>query len=311
MGKIPRGVLTPAEWLPGDQDAMHRVRETGTSAVYEKEYVTPDGRRVPVILGVASLGFEPLHGIAIVLDNTERKRVERDLQATNRKLAVANADLSQFAFAASHDLQEPLRQVSTYSQLLVRSADQNVSPDMAMFQRFILQGTTRMRNLLEDLLAYTETSSNVEQPAEPVMLAEALAEALQNLSQVVRETNATIRVVELPAIRGHKTHFVQLFQNLVSNAVKYRSPDRSPEIRISAECEGDEWIFSVVDNGIGIAPEYHKRIFGVFKRLHGKEIPGTGIGLAICQKVVERYGGRIWVESEPGRGSAFRFSLPA
>ena len=310
LGQIPRNELTPADWLPGDEAAMQRVLATGTSGVYEKEYIRRDGTRVPVILGVAQLGADPVHGVAFVVDNTERKRAEQALHETNRKLARANEDLSQFAFAASHDLQEPLRQVTSYVQLLLRSLPGGAETEFGLFQNFIVQGTLRMQNLLDDLLAYTETGAKLDVPDEIVDTRRALAEALENIRQAIDASGAQVEVGGLPAVKGHDMHFVQLFQNLVGNAIKYRKPDEAPVIRISARRAAAEWVFSIEDNGIGISPEYHTKVFGVFKRLHGKSIPGTGIGLAICQKVVERYGGRIWVESEEGKGAAFRFTLP-
>ena len=165
-----------------------------------------------------------------------------------------------------------------------------------------------MRNLLSDLLAYTEVSETQE-PARPVSLNVVLQKALENCKGAIEESKAVVESDELPEAVGYEPHFVQLFQNLIGNAIKYRS-EKPPHITISSRQSGGDWLFVLKDNGIGIAPEYHKHVFGVFKRLHGSHIPGTGIGLAICQRVTERYGGKIWVESQVGNGSAFHFTLP-
>ena len=168
-----------------------------------------------------------------------------------------------------------------------------------------------MTLLLHDLLAYTEASREPDAPAHSVDMNEVLRRSLSNLAQAIEESGAVIESGALPPVRGRETPLIQLFQNLVGNAIKYRTPERPPRIRIEAERTGSMWEFAVRDNGVGIAPVYHRQVFGVFKRLHGREIPGTGIGLAICQRVVERAGGRIWVESEPNAGATFRFTLPA
>jgi light-regulated signal transduction histidine kinase (bacteriophytochrome) len=168
-----------------------------------------------------------------------------------------------------------------------------------------------MEMLIRDLLAYTQISK-VEAPLENSDANEALIATLSNLEAAIKESGAEITYDSLPAAPVHSTHLQQLFQNLIGNAIKYRSPDRRPIVHVGAERQGRQWVFSVRDNGIGIEPEYKERIFGLFKRLHtGDEYSGTGIGLAICQRIVERYHGRIWVESEPGQGSTFRFTIPA
>jgi light-regulated signal transduction histidine kinase (bacteriophytochrome) len=178
------------------------------------------------------------------------------------------------------------------------------------FVQFLRNGATRLEALVRDLLAYTQ-ASKLEKPLEKRDAAEALNAALANLARAISETGATITAEPLSSLSVHHTHLEQLFQNLIGNAIKYRSPERSPVVRVTAERQGAHWIFAVSDNGIGIDPEYKEKIFGLFKRLHTNEqYSGTGIGLAICQRIVDRYHGRIWVESEPGRGSTFRFTLP-
>jgi PAS domain S-box-containing protein len=255
--------------------------------------------------------------VAHISDITELKRaqaevvrVNADLQKTNERLARSNQDLERFAFAASHDLQEPLRMIATYAQLLVRTYPDRFDGDAAQFVRNIVDSATRMRGLLADLLAYSEIGQDGDEPGGTVDLNDALETAKQNLSVSIEEAGALIESDPLPVVSGQSGQFVQLFQNLVGNAIKYRS-EAPPRIRVSCERIGGEYRFGVADNGIGIDPEYHKQIFTMFKRLHGKKIPGTGIGLAICQRVVERHGGRIWVESQSGLGATFYFTLPA
>ena len=234
-------------------------------------------------------------------DIHEEKRIEEELRRLNE-------DLNQFAFAASHDLLEPLRMISSYSELLVETSRDQVSEEASMCVNYIAQGTQRMRALLADLLSFTEVGGG-EAALEPVDLELVLRTVKQNLQAAMSESGTVLSHGSLPTVVGRQVHFVQLFQNLVSNAIKYRGHS-SPVVHISAESRHGEWLFTVADNGRGIAPEYHEQVFGVFKRLHGKDIPGTGIGLAICQRVVERRGGRIWVESEAGHGAKFCFTLP-
>ncbi len=241
--------------------------------------------------------------------NSELGRMAEELRGSNAALQRANEDLQQFAFAASHDLQEPLRMIATYSRLLVDSYRGQLSEEAELCVNFISRGTARMRELLSDLLAYTQLNDQQADEAW-VDLNAVLRKALENLSAAIDETGAVIDIGRLPTVRGHEAHFLQLFQNLLGNAIKYRGAD-APKIRIAAARDGRSWKLSVSDNGIGIAPEHHDRVFGVFKRLHGKKIPGTGIGLAICQRVVERYGGRIWIESALGQGATFHFTIPA
>lgn len=234
-------------------------------------------------------------------DIHEEKRIEEELRRLNE-------DLNQFAFAASHDLLEPLRMITSYSELLVETSRDRVSEEVSMCVDYIAQGTQRMRALLADLLSFTEVGGT-EAALEPIDLEIVLDTVKQNLQTALSESGTVLTHGPLPTVVGRQVHFVQLFQNLVGNAIKYRG-QRSPAVHISAEQRHGEWLFAVADNGRGIAPEYHEQVFGVFKRLHGKEIPGTGIGLAICQRVVERRGGRIWVESEPEHGAKFCFTLP-
>ena len=232
--------------------------------------------------------------------------------AANEALLRANADLEQFAYAASHDLQEPLRIISIYSQLLQRRHGQNLGSDGKELLDTLIQSANRITRLVADLLSYTKIE-NVEFTSPTTVDAnEVLYEVRQALAESTASVDAVITSEHLAPVRVHRTHLVQLVQNLVSNALKYHSPDRRPDIHIRSVPAGERMVeLQIQDNGIGIAPEYHERIFGVFKRLHAGNVSGTGIGLAICRKVVQYYGGAIWVESEAGIGSTFHITLPA
>ena len=286
----------------------------------EKRYIRGDGSTVWVNLTVSLLrdhSGAPVHYVSVIEDITPRKRAEEalrnrgeELRAANAALARSNDDLKRFAFAASHDLQEPLRMITLYSQLLIRSYPGEFDERAGTFVASIVDGTKRMRELLTDLLAYTQLGSNPPEPLEMVDLNAVLADVKANLMASIEESGASITAEELPTLYAHRGHFTSLFQNLIGNAIKYRS-EMPLRINVSMKRNGSDWQFAVSDNGIGIDPQYHQHIFEVFKRLHDRSIPGTGIGLPICKRVVERYGGRMWVESCEGQGATFFFSLPA
>ncbi len=231
------------------------------------------------------------------------------LQRSNDSLARSNDDLERFAFVASHDLQEPLRMMTVYSQLLVRAFPGRHNGEVSQYVEYLVGGARRMRELLADLLAYAEFGARGELPVASTDLNLVLDKVTQNLKASIDESGAAITVERLPVVNVHEGHFVALFQNLIGNAIKYRS-GAQPQVRISVEQSDGHLRFAVADNGIGIDREYLEKIFVPFKRLHGGDIPGSGIGLAICQRVIERYGGRIWAESEAGRGATFIFTLP-
>lgn len=240
---------------------------------------------------------------------SELAKANASLHAHVNELLRANADLQQFAYSASHDLQEPLRMVSIFTQLLQKKFEGQLGEEADEYILHAVNGALRMETLIHGLRSYI-TVSVTSAPPEPVDSAVVLRHSLDNLDGRIGEAGASVEFHSLPVIRIHKIHLQQLFQNILSNAIKYRSHD-APHIRISARNDGDCWIFAVQDNGIGIKPEYAEHIFGVFKRLHGQEeYEGIGIGLAICKKIVERYGGQIWVESELGKGSSFYFTIP-
>lgn len=233
------------------------------------------------------------------------------LKGTNERLRRANFELQQFAYTASHDLQEPLRNIAVYSEMVNRRYAQALDEDGREFLGFVTAGAKRMEMLIKDLLSYTQITSAPDTDEEQTDAATALTAAVSNLAETIRETGAEITHGELPVLRIRETELQRLLQNLIGNGIKYRRAEEPPRIHIWAEREGDLWRLAVRDNGIGIAPEYRETVFGMFKRLHGDgKYPGTGIGLAICHKIAERHGGRIWVESETGRGSTFFFTLP-
>jgi light-regulated signal transduction histidine kinase (bacteriophytochrome) len=240
----------------------------------------------------------------------ELQQANAALREANESLRRANSDLQQFAFSASHDLQEPLRTVSIYSQLLGRRYAEHFDEAGLTFLGYLTSSAKRMASLVQDLLTYTRTGQEAELGGEIADAGEALQAALGGLSASINESAAEVTHVPLPRVPMRSVHLQQIFQNLVGNAIKYRGAE-APRIYVSCQQQESKWVFSVRDNGIGIDPAYKERIFGIFKRLHtADQYSGTGIGLAICKRIVERYGGSIWVESEAGEGATFFFAIP-
>ncbi len=232
-----------------------------------------------------------------------------ELKQTAEQLLRSNQELEQFAYVASHDLQEPLRVVVGYVQLLERRYKDRLDADADQFIHYIVDGVTRMQQLITDLLNYSRIGTRGK-PFQPTDVRKVLDRALANLQKVVEESGAMITCDSLPSVQGDEIQLVQLFQNLIGNGIKFRG-ERPPEIDVSARRDGDHWVFAVRDNGIGIERQYWEQIFVIFRRLHTRQkYAGTGIGLAICKRIVERHGGRIWLDSQPGQGTTFYFTLP-
>jgi two-component system, sensor histidine kinase and response regulator len=231
------------------------------------------------------------------------------LRARETELLQANQELEQFAYAASHDLQEPLRTITAYTQLLLRRNEGRLEPESEDFATLITNAAARMQRLISDMLAYSQ-STHADPVAQPVDLNAVLAAARLNLSQSLLETGAALEAGILPVVLGEETQLVAVFQNLLSNSLKYRDKHRTPVLTVTAEDRGNEWVIAVGDNGIGFEPLYAQRIFGLFKRLHSQnEYDGTGVGLSIVQRIIERHGGQVWAEGRKGEGATFYFTM--
>ncbi len=277
-----------------------------------------DGQQFSVLCSACPLwsaGDELLGCVITLTDITERKRAEQKLAHQAEELLHANSDLRQFAHSASHDLREPLRQLAVFNELLQEKYRDQLGPEAAALIQHSVEAAHRMEALLKGLLEYTQAADATQDgngPAatdEIVDANEIVGKTLATFEGRIQDAAAVLECETLPRLRVHEVHLTQLFQNLIGNALKYRK-DKPPDIRIAAEPDGAMWKISVTDNGIGIERDYQQQIFGLFQRLHSGKYAGSGIGLAICQKIVQRYGGRIWVESEPGCGSKFTFTLP-
>jgi PAS domain S-box-containing protein len=270
-----------------------------------------DGSDFPIEIMLSPLeNAEGTLVTAAIRNITERKRSEVRLVNTVGELKRSNDELQQFAYVASHDLQEPLRMVASYTQLLSQRYKGRLDSDADEFIAYAVDGSNRMQALIRDLLTYSRAGTNGK-ALQQISSGNALKEALTNLRATIEESGAVVTQDSLPAVTMDEAQLTQVFQNLVGNAVKYRTAE-APRVHVSAASNGShEWIFSVKDNGLGIDPQYFQRIFVIFQRLHGREeFKGTGIGLSICKKIVERLGGKIWVESQPEKGSTFYFNLP-
>jgi PAS domain S-box-containing protein len=302
---------------PDDRDMINKMRpalyEGGIDAIrIEKRYLRKDGSTVWAASTVTverNAAGEPLHEIAIYEDVSARKAAEEALRAAHDELARSNAELEQFAYVASHDLQEPLRMVASYTQLLGKRYGGRLEGDATEFMAYIVDGAARMKQLIEDLLAYSRVGTRGREFTR-VRLEVVMSRARTSLRGALEESGGELTHDALPEVEGDEMQLFQLMQNLAGNALKFHGA-APPRVHVSSAAKEHEYVISVQDNGIGIDPQYFERIFMVFQRLHDKsQYPGTGIGLAICKKVVDRHGGRLWVESEPGKGSCFKFTLP-
>lgn len=322
--------LTPARWHDFESRLVQdQIIFRGYSDIYEKEYIRKDGTVFPVELRTVLArdgSGQPSAMWGIVRDITERKKLEielkkynetlednvrkrtADLQQLNEALLKSNKELESFAFITSHDLQEPLRMVTSYTQLLARKYENQLDENAKEYIGFAVEGAKRMYDLINGLLHYSRisrkgaTTTNVD-------ISKIVDTVKANLAQVIKERNVVITTGKLPVVSADYTQMLQLFQNIIANGIKF-SKDK-PRIRISSKAEKKQYIFSIKDNGIGIEPQYYNQIFEIFKRLNPRDqFEGTGIGLAICKKIVENHKGRMWIESEPGKGSVFYFTLP-
>ncbi len=335
-GALGRLLGLPAEALVGeaaarfvDDDALVAAEEGG-SGQRDVLLRRADGGTVPALLSATVLDLDGIRVRSIVLtDITARKRAEERLRRANEELEDrvaartadlhriveelerSNEELQRFAYVASHDLQEPLRSIVSFSQLLERRCRPELGTEATEYLDFIIEGGLRMQSLITDLLSF----SRVTTMGKPLVKTDAgavLGEVLHDLVGAIEAEGATVEAGPMPRVLADPAQLAQVFTNLVGNALKYRRPDVPPVIRVSAEREGRLWRFAVSDNGIGIEPEYFDRIFVLFQRLHTRDAyPGTGIGLAVVKKIVERHGGSVRVESSPGVGSTFSFTLPA
>ena len=270
----------------------------------EDQFDTPGGQKIFLArkVPVRDSGGKVVGLLGISRDITERKRLEEALQARTQ-------DLEQFAYVASHDLQEPLRMVSSFVQLLARRYEGKLDSDADEFIQFAVDGATRMETLINHLLEYSRVGTEGKSP-ESCDCEQVVTQVETDLTPAIKESSAAVTRDRLPSVMADRTQLAQLFQNLIGNAIKFRG-DQQPRIHISGTRSNGDWLFTVGDNGIGIDSQHTERIFEIFERLHSRrKYSGTGIGLAICKKIVERHGGRIWVESEKGTGARFRFTIP-
>ena len=305
------------EFQPDGSPSIEKAREMIEEAMregsnyFEWTHCRIDGVEFPATVLLTRVELNEQAFIqATVRDVTRQKQAEEQLKEVLEEVGRSNTELEQFAYIASHDLQEPLRMVASYTQLLARRYEGKLGPDADEFIGFAVDGANRMQQLIDDLLDYSRLQTWGKE-FEPTDMASVLEQVRLNLAVSIVESRAVLYAASLPVVMADETQMVQLLQNLVGNAIKFRG-EEIPRVEVSAEKQEREWVFSVSDNGKGIDPRYFERIFVIFQRLHNmQEYPGTGIGLAVCKRIVERHGGRIWVESEPGSGSTFYFTLPA
>jgi len=311
IGK-PIAILAPPDRFDDMPGILDQIKQGRRVDHYQTVRRTKDGQLVNVSLTVSPI--RDAHGrivgaSKIARDITERKLAEEALATQAERLARSNADLQQFAYVTAHDLQEPLRGISAMSELLQRRYAGQLDEGAHELIAHVVDSADRMRNLIGDLLKYSQALNAGEIQPTKVSTKTAVQWAVNNLKQSLDESAAVVEIGELPEVQGDMVNLVLLFQNLIGNAIKYRGAG-PPRIGISAAAEDQDWVFSLADNGIGIDPAYHKKIFGLFKRLHPAQYQGTGIGLALCRRIVENHGGSIWVESEAGKGATFKFTIP-
>lgn len=304
--------FTPEDKNKDQPNALLALAKNKKQAEYEGWRVHKNGNPFWATITIAAIYDEnnQLTGYSKLIRNSTRQKIADDkLKHLVTNLEKSNKELERFAYIASHDLQEPLRMVASYTQLLEKKYQDKLDQDAKDYIHFAVDGALRMQQLITDLLAYSRVTTRAK-PFTPTNCKTIVDHAIQNLRVAIDETKAEITQDPLPTILADETQILQLFQNLISNAIKFHR-NAPPKIHISVQQRENEWFFTVNDNGIGIAPEYHEQIFQIFQRLHHRnEIPGTGVGLAVCKKIVERHGGKIWVVSDLGKGATFCFTIP-
>ncbi|MBP0618148.1 sensor histidine kinase [Jiella mangrovi] len=304
--------IIPADRKDERDDFLDKVRHGEKIHLFETVRVKKDGTPVDVSLNISpvrDIDGRLIGASKIARDISDRKRADAEAAAQTEGLKRSNAELEQFAYVAAHDLQEPLRMVASYTELLAQRYKGQLDERADKYIAYAVDGAKRMKLLINDLLSFSRIGTKAA-PLVPVETRAIVDAVVLDLDQTLRETNATVKVGELPAVEGDRSQLSQLFQNLIGNAVKFRS-DAPPLVEIRAEQNDEDWLFSVADNGIGIDPQYGERIFQMFQRLHERErYAGSGIGLAVAKKIVERHGGRIWFDSQPGAGTTFYISFP-
>jgi light-regulated signal transduction histidine kinase (bacteriophytochrome) len=291
---------------------LNRIRHGERVDHYETRRRRKDGTIIDISLTVSPIRAEDgtiVGASKIARDISERKRAEKILVEQSERLAQSNADLQEFAYIISHDLQEPLRTVASLSELLKRRYKSKLDNGADQLIQMIVGSAMRMSELIRDVLSYSRAMSDGAPPSNKFDANKVVGWVTDNLKTAIEESNASLEIAPLPVVTGDKATLTQVLQNLIANSIKYRG-EQPPCIRIGAETTETEWIFSVSDNGIGIPADYHGTIFGLFKRLHGNEYAGTGIGLAVCKRLIQKQGGRIWVDSQPGQGATFFFTIP-
>lgn len=314
IGQALSHILVPKPLTEVDVHERRSIEARGMGELLGKrlEWMArrADGTEFLVELSISAVRWDgPPLFTGFVRDITERKKTEALLEQHTAELARSNSDLEQFAYVASHDMQEPIRMVVSYMQLLSSNYKEKLDGKAIQYIGYAVEGSKRMQELIKGLLSYSRIGRATES-YQPIDTNTSLATALRNLRQIVLETDAQITYERLPTVMGDATQMIQVFQNLIGNAIKFVEGKR-PEVSISAASNGESWVFSIKDNGIGVEPRQYQRIFQIFQRLNERErFPGSGIGLATCKKIIERLGGRIWVESQPGSGSTFYFTMP-
>jgi PAS domain S-box-containing protein len=323
LGKPVWELVSPEQRELSRREVVRKAEGGKMADGFTREYVTKSGKRILVEIHERAL-TDPA-GVVLgirsaLLDITDRVRAEEHIrklnleleqrvQARTAELQRSNDALQQFAYSASHDLQEPLRMVSAYTRLLERRHKDLFDEEGREYLHYVVDGADRMSRLIRDLLAFSRAGNLSPEPREVIDMQEVLSTAMQNLHAAIEESKAVIESSDLPRIRGRRAGLAQVFHNLLSNSIKYTSTE-PPRIAISCVEKSEEWVFCVADNGAGFEQAQAERVFGIFQRLHGRSYPGTGIGLAICKRIIERNGGRMWAESSPGAGARFYFTLP-